>query len=254
MIDPRNLIPHLFTLLVILAPLTGRAAESAEQAPTIFLIGDSTMANKPRLDLPERGWGQLFAEFIIPPAKVDNRALNGRSSKTFIGEKHWDAVVKSLHPGDWVIIQFGHNDQKADKPKQYADAGVAYRDNLRRFIKEARAKQAHPILATSVIRRKWQDGKLVDTLGDYSAAARAVAAEERVPLLELHDLTFAMESAAGEQGSRKFHFTGDDTHFSEAGARQVSMLAAEEIHRLKLPLAKWVATKPITKQCASAAR
>lgn len=240
--DPQSLIR---VLLAILTPLTSLAEIPAVSAPTLYMLGDSTMANKPRLDLPERGWGHLFAEFIIPPARLENRALNGRSSKSFIAEKHWDAVVKSLQPGDWVIIQFGHNDQKADKPAQYAAADGAYRDNLRRFITETRAKHAHPILATSVVRRKWDEGRVVDTLGDYPAATRAVAAEEKVPLIDLHQLTFKMENDAGMEGSRKFHFANDDSHFSETGARQVSALAAAEIHRLKLPLMMWVATEPI---------
>ncbi|MES2475993.1 MAG: rhamnogalacturonan acetylesterase [Verrucomicrobiota bacterium] len=245
----RNLLPFALSviLLAIPAPLVVLAAENSA-APTLYLIGDSTMADKPRMDLPERGWGQLFAEFIVAPATLDNRALNGRSTLSFIQEKHWAAVLRSLQPGDWVIIQFGHNDQKADKPKQYAAADGTYRDHLRRFIAETRKKQTHPILATSVVRRKWENGTFIDTLGEYPAAARAVAAEENVPLLELHDLTFKMESSAGVEGSKKFHFPGDDTHFSETGAREVAALAAAEIHRLKLPLMKWVATQPVSKQ------
>lgn len=243
------MIRHLLVLAsVLLAAQHGSAAPLAEApanpAPTLYLIGDSTMANKANPDFPERGWGQLFARFIIPPAKLDNHALNGRSTKSFIREKHWSKVLHSLQPGDWVIIQFGHNDQKADKPKQYAAANGDYRDNLRRFITETRAKHAHPLIATPVVRRRWQDGSLVDTLGDYPAAARAVATEEQVPWLELHDLTIAMESGAGVEGSAKFHFTGDDTHYSETGALEVSKLAAAEIHRLKLPLMKWISTEP----------
>ncbi len=217
----------------------------AEDAPTIHMIGDSTMADKPRLDLPERGWGQLFPEFVMPPAKVDNHALNGRSSKSFINEKRWETVLASLKPGDWLIIQFGHNDQKADKPGTYAAADGEYRDNLRRFVRETREKSAFPIIATPVVRRKWDaDGKFIDTLGKYPAAARAVSEEEKVPLLELHDLTLKMESGAGVEGSMRLHFKGDDTHFSETGAREVSALAAAEIHRLRLPLARWIRTLP----------
>lgn len=214
-------------------------------APTIHMIGDSTMADKPKLNLPERGWGQLFPEFVIPPAKADNRAANGSSSKTFIKERSWEKLLGSIQPGDWVIIQFGHNDQKADKPGTYAAADGEYRDNLRRFVRETRGKSAFPIIATPVVRRRWDaDGKFIDTLGEYPAAARAVAEEEKVPLLELHDLTLKMESGAGVEGSKRLHFKGDDTHFSEAGAREVSALAAAEIHRLKLPLARWIRTVP----------
>lgn len=236
-----NWIPIALVSLLCLCRLSAGGTD----APTIYMIGDSTMADKPKLDLPERGWGQLFPEFVISPAKVDNHALNGRSSKSFINEKRWEKVLVSLKPGDWVIIQFGHNDQKADKPASYAAAEGEYRDHLRRFVRETRAKSAFPVIATPVVRRRWDaDGKFTDTLGEYPAAAREVAAEEKVPLLELHDLTMKMESGAGVEGSKKFHFTGDDTHYSEAGARGVSALAAAEIHRLKLPLARWIRTAP----------
>lgn len=230
-----------FSIPLVTLICLGRMNAGATDAPTIHLIGDSTMSDKPRLDLPERGWGQLFPEFVIPPAKVDNHAANGRSSKTFIREKRWEKTLAVLKPGDWLIIQFGHNDQKADKPGTYAAADGEYRDHLRRFVRESREKAAFPIIATPVVRRRWDaDGKFMDTLGAYPAAARAVAEEEKVPLLELHDLTMKMEFAAGVEGSLRFHFTGDDTHFSETGARRVAALAAAEIHRLELPLARWI--------------
>lgn len=223
-----------------LPPERGRDGRAHDPHDRGFDDGGQTQAG-----FPERGWGQLFPEFVIPPAKVDNHAQNGRSSKSFIREKRWEKVLASLKPGDWVIIQFGHNDQKADKSGTYAAADGEYRDNLRRFVRETREKSAFPIIATSVVRRRWDaDWKFTDTLGEYPAAARAVAEEEKVPLLELHDLTLHMETDAGVEGSKKFHFKGDDTHFSETGARGVSALAAAEIHRLKLPLARWVRTAP----------
>lgn len=233
----------------------GPCADSAPAAPTLFIAGDSTAANKARLDLPERGWGQLLPEFVIAPARVDNRAMNGRSTKSFLDEKRWQTLVADLRPGDWVIIQFGHNDEKLDKPAVGAPARGAYRDNLLRFIREVRERRGHPILATSVARRKWDaaGAKLVDTHGDYPVVVREIAAAEKVPLLELNELTTRMEEAAGVEGSKKFHLwfapgehprlpkgVQDDTHYSELGARRVAGLAAAEIHRLGLPLAAWI--------------
>lgn len=221
--------------------LSGAELKDETTPPTIHLIGDSTMADKKRMDLPERGWGQLFPEFIIAPAKVDNRALNGRSTKSFINEKHWSKLIDEIRPGDWLIIQFGHNDQKVDNPKVGTEVDGEYRDNLLRFIREARAKSAHPILATSVVRRRWDEqGKFYDTLGDYPEVTRKVAKEQKVPLLDLHTLTMEMEREAGEEGSKRFHFSGDDTHYSETGARATAALAAAEIHRLKPGLEAWV--------------
>jgi lysophospholipase L1-like esterase len=232
-------------LSILLAFSLGPPVVAAQEAPVIHMIGDSTMADKERLDFPERGWGQLFREFVIAPATVNNQARNGRSTQSFIHERRWDHTLASIKPGDWVIIQFGHNDQKVENPKGYADPDGSYRENLRRFVRDARAKSAHPVIATSVVRRRWaKDGTFQDTLGAYPAAARAVAAEEKVPLLELHGLTMKMETDAGPEGSKRFHFDKDDTHFSETGARAVAQLAATEIHRLKLPLARWVHANP----------
>jgi len=249
----------LRVLLAALAPLSLLAAPSAPapatQAPTIFIAGDSTAANKPKPEHPERGWGQLLPEFVLSPARVDNRALNGRSTKSFLDEKRWEKLLSDLRPGDWVIIQFGHNDEKLDKPKVGAPARGAYRDNLLRFIREVREKNAHPILATSVARRKWDaaGATLVDTHGDYPVVVRELAAEQKVPLLELNRLTTRMEEEAGVEDSKKFHLwfapgehpsipkgVQDDTHYSELGARRVAALAAGEIHRLRLPLAAWI--------------
>lgn len=243
------------TALPLHAVETAPGAADETAAPIIYIAGDSTAADKANPAHPERGWGQLFREFVIPPAKVDNRAQNGRSTKSFIDEQRWGKLVGDLRPGDWVVIQFGHNDEKLDKPKVGAAARGAYRENLLRFVAEAREKGAHPVLATSVVRRRWNaDGtQLVDTHGDYPVVVREIAAGQNVPLLELNLLTARLEEAAGVEGSKKFHLwfepgehpelpkgLKDDTHYSELGARKVAALAAAEIHRLDLPLAAWI--------------
>lgn len=228
-------------------------AVSASAAPRVFMIGDSTMANKP-LDLPERGWGMALGQFLVDPAMVQNHAMNGRSTKSFIDEGRWDKVLAELKEGDFVIIQFAHNDEKKEDPKRYADPAVAFRDNLRRFIRETRAKGASPLLATPVCRRKFDAaGKLVDTHGDYPGAVRAVASEEKVPLLDLERATAKWLQATGDAASKKFFMwiepgshpkiperRKDDTHFVEAGARAVAELAANDIRAQNLPLAKWL--------------
>jgi pectinesterase len=231
---------------------------TAPEGPTIHLIGDSTMADKPKLTHPERGWGQLFRELVLPPARVANHAKNGRSTKSFLDEGLWNGALGELRAGDWVIIQFGHNDAKVDSPERYAAPQGAYRDNLLRFVTDTRARNAHPVLATSVARRKWNDdGQLVPTHGDYPAVVRALAAEQNVPLLELETLTTELERSLGEEGSKKLHLwfpagtvpgvakeLKDDTHYSEFGARSVAALAAAEIRRLGLPLAALLKPAP----------
>jgi lysophospholipase L1-like esterase len=225
--------------------------QADESKPTVHLVGDSTMADKLKLKHPERGWGQLFREFVLPSANIENHAVNGRSTKSFIEEGRWQKVVDRLKPGDWVIIQFGHNDEKENDPTRYTRPHQEFSDNLRRFLGEARAGGATPVLATPVARRKWLDGELVPTHGDYPAVMRKIAQQESVPLLELERRTAELESQLGEADSKKLHLwfspgehpelpdgLTDDTHYSEFGARRVSELAVEEIQRLKLPLAK----------------
>ncbi len=232
----------------------GRGAEEAAPAlPTLYLVGDSTMADKPKdVPNPETGWGQALPRWLRPDAvRVRNHAVNGRSTKSFIGEGRWARVVAALRAGDYVIIQFAHNDQKEADPTRYAAPRGAFQDNLRRFVREARAHRATPILATPVVRRRWSDnGKLVETHGEYPAALREVAEEERVPLLELNRLTAQLERDHGVEGSKRLHLhypggvfarwpdaVKDDTHFSEYGADRVAALAVQEFLRLQLPLA-----------------
>lgn len=256
------MLPPLFRLLfpslVLFASAAICRAATNQDAPTIFIAGDSTAADKASREHPERGWGQLFRELVVAPARLDNRAKNGRSTKSFIEENLWQGLLADLRPGDWVIIQFGHNDEKLDKPAVGAPARGAYRENLLRFIREVRERNGHPVLATSVVRRRWDEaGRLIDTHGEYPVVVREIAAAEKVPLLELNQLTARMEEEAGVEGSKKFHLwfspgehpaapkgISDDTHYSELGARRVASLAAGEIHRLALPLASWIKVSP----------
>ncbi len=220
------------------------------RVPTLFLAGDSTMADKPNLAHPERGWGQLFRELARPPLRIENRAVNGRSTKSFRAEGRWDAIVEALSPGDWVVIQFGHNDEKAADPTRFTEPEGEFRANLERFVRETRARGGHPILATPIVRRRFDDhGAFVDSHGEYPRVVRAVAAQEGVPLLEMEDATRALVRGYGVERSRSLflHFeTGehpqlpdglhDDTHLSELGARRIAELAAREMARARLPL------------------
>jgi DNA sulfur modification protein DndE len=213
-------------------------------APSVFMVGDSTMANKP-LDLPERGWGQELPRFFKDPAMVKNFAMNGRSTKSFIDEGRWQKVLDQLQPGDFVIIQFGHNDEKEYNPAVYADPQTKFPENLRRYVNESRAKGATPILATSVCRRKFDDhGKLINTHGVYPDVTRAVAEELHVPLLELQAATAKMLEQAGPEASKKYFMwiekdvyerlpngAEDDTHFVELGAIKVAALAVAQMQQ-----------------------
>ena len=242
--------PILLSLLVFVSTAIIRAADAT---PLVYLAGDSTMAIK-QLDLPERGWGMALNGLFKDPAMIQNHAVNGRSTKSFIDEGRWPRIVAALQPGDFVLIQFGHNDEKVENPNVGTNPATEFRDNLRRFIRETRAKQATPILATPVARRKFNAaGQLVPTHGAYPDAIRVAATEEKVPLLDLERATSAWLTSVGDEPSKKFFMwiepgahplipggRKDDTHFVEAGAVKVAEMAAAQIRELNLPLAKWL--------------
>lgn len=219
-----------------------------QKETTIFLIGDSTLADKPYAKgNPEKGWGQVFPLYFQEDVKVENHAVNGRSTKSFRDEGRWDKVLQKLKKGDYVIIEFGHNDSKSEDPTRYAAAETDYRKNLERYIAETRAKGAIPVLATPIVRRKFENGRLVDTHGKYPEVVRAVAAEQKVPLLDLEKRTKDLVSRYGEEKSKDLFLhlepneyeslpegRHDDTHLSAYGAFRVSDLAAKEM-RTALP-------------------
>ncbi|NCI47367.1 glycosyl hydrolase family 28 protein [Sediminibacterium soli] len=224
----------------------------------IFLIGDSTMADKPLNDNPERGWGQLFPQFFTEEASIRNYAVNGRSTKSFIREGRWDSVMKNLQKDDWVIIQFGHNDAKIEDTNRYAAPRTAYRDNLIRFIKDARSRGAHPVLVTPVMRRKFDaNGTFADSHGEYPDVVRTLAKEMNLPLIDLHRSSQALIEQQGVEGSKNLflwidprHYKAamdgkkDDTHFSEYGAASVASLVCAELQEKNIPLAAYLKPSP----------
>lgn len=237
-------------LCVLLLGATG-----SRDGVTVFLIGDSTMANKPDPDTnPERGWGQLLPRFVGPGASVSNHAVNGRSTKSFIDEGRWDAVVAALRPGDYVLIQFGHNDQKSEDPTRYTNPYTGYRRNLERFVNEARARGANPVLLSSIVRRNFNaQGTLVDTHGVYPWVTREVARDLGVPFIDLQLMTEDLVLRAGEEGSKALYVwtapgefamypegRQDNTHLSVKGATEVARLAARALKAVGGPIAELV--------------
>ena len=218
---------------------------AASSFTTVHLMGDSTMAEK---DLPkageERGWGMMLQNFLNPEeVKVINYAQNGRSTKSFIDLGLWDKVYAAIQPGDYVFIQFGHNDAKADDPARYAAAWGAYQDNLRLFVDGVREKGGTPVLLTPVARRWFKEGGLDRNCHtDYPAAMKAVAKEKDVILLDVTTPTLDWIEGLGDEASRAFFMisTGknDNTHLVPAGARKVTEIVCGLIKEQIPSLAK----------------
>lgn len=246
------LILPLLSLIV----LTGCASVQDDiRGPTLFLVGDSTMAEQPEEKYPEWGWGQALPPLLEEGITLENHARNGRSTRSFVAEGRWDAVVERLQPGDFVVIGFGHNDQKSDDPTRYAEAGTDYRAYLNRFIDEAGERGAEVILVTSIVRRQFDDqGQPVETLGDYPNVTRAVAAERAVPLVDLNLFTRQLLAEAGPEMSRHIYMHAypgqydnlppegkqDDTHLQVRGAEIVAKLFVAEAQNQDLPLSRWL--------------
>jgi lysophospholipase L1-like esterase/pectate lyase len=240
------------TFLLILIGLLSLAAAS-HRPIHIFMIGDSTMANKPLEGNPERGWGQMLHKFFSDGIIVDNHAVNGRSSKSFLDEGRWQKVLDSLQKGDYVIIQFGHNDSKPDTAR-HTDPQTTYRNNLIKYINETRAKGAFPILCTSIVRRKFdENGKLIDTHGEYIVVVREVAKQMNVSLLDMEQKSAKLVTDLGPEKSKELFMwvkpgiysqvpdgKQDDTHLNEDGATKIAGLAVEAMIENNLELVKYL--------------
>ena len=207
---------------------------------TIHLMGDSTMAEKNLAGgNPERGWGMMFPNFLDNGVDVVNYAQNGRSTKSFIDLGLWDKVKANLKAGDYVFIQFGHNDAKQDDPARYAPAYGAYQENLRLFVRTALDAGAHPVLLTPVARRWFKEGRLDRNCHtDYPDAMKQVAAEFGIPLLDITTASLNWLECLGDAASRPFFMisTGkdDNTHTVASGARKITELVCDKI-REQLP-------------------
>lgn len=224
------------------------------QRITIYGIGDSTMADKVKPnENPERGWLQVFPEFVSKDVRIINKAVNGRSTKSFIDEGRWDSIYKVLSKGDYVFIEFGHNDQKIEDKARYTNPHTEYRYNLIRFVNQAREKGAIPVLFTSIARRNFNDkGVLISTHGEYTLETRLVAERYNIPLIDLEYYTEQLEIAYGPERSKELHLhykageipyypegKSDDTHLSVKGATEVSKLVVSEFKKTNLKLSSY---------------
>ncbi|MEH6971549.1 MULTISPECIES: rhamnogalacturonan acetylesterase [Bacillus] len=205
----------------------------------LFLAGDSTVSYYDASAAPRAGWGQRIGAFLNQGVLVHNEAASGRSSKSFIEEGRLERIMEHMRNGDYLFVQFGHNDQKPDE--RHTEPYGSYQAYLRKYVECARMKQANPVLITPVQRRSFDsEGRLRDTHGDYPDAMRQLAAELRVPLIDLTSKSGRLLQTLGPESSKKLFLwlkpgehpnypdgAEDDTHFCEYGAGVIAGLVAE---------------------------
>jgi len=255
------------TLSILLLCLIALVSAKEEKATTIFIIGDSTAANK---DISngklERGWGMVLQCYFDDNIVVDNHAMNGRSSLSFINEGRWDKVLEKMKPGDYVIIQFGHNDEKP-KADRHTDPGSTFDYNLSKYVRETRERGGIPVLMNCVVRRNFfvkapdndddeklrtttfvdgakmvEGDSLIDTHGLYRVAPRDVARRMHVHFVDANQITHNLEQGLGTEASKKLHMwfrpgeeptvpagRQDNTHYSIYGAHVVARLLADAL-------------------------
>ena len=225
---------------------------------TIWLCGDSTMSIKEKKAYPEAGWGMPFVNFWDSTVTIENLAKNGRSTSSFRNEGLWQIVLDKAGEGDYVFIQFGHNDEVSTK-KTYTTE-TEFKNNLRQYVSEARSKKAIPILLTPMARRKFDvAGKIEGTHDVYSQIVRDVAKEEKVVLFDMDKITQQLYQQFGVENSKLLFMQlkpnehpnypdgrDDNTHFNELGARLIAQLVLVEI-RSQIPGLADRIVKPVAK-------
>jgi lysophospholipase L1-like esterase len=219
-----------------------------DSTPTIYVIGDSTASVYASSQAPRMGWAQTLDAYFAPAcAIVSDRALSGRSSKSFFDEGAWTPIVDALRPGDFVLIQFGHNDEKVDDPTRGTDPFTTYTQYLSRYVDDTLGKQATPILLTSICRNSWEGDQLSDTHGDYPVAVRKLAEERAVALVDATLLTETYFESIGPDATTRLFMNlapgespnypegnVDNTHLRDTGAHVVAELILADLFKQNL--------------------
>ena len=246
-----KLLNRIFNITLLgLATLIFLIGCEREKSLTIYTVGDSTMASYESNRYPLTGWGQVLNSYFVEGDTVKNHASSGRSSKSFLNEGRWKAVYDKLDAGDYVFIQFGHNDEKKFDTTRYAAANTLYKQNLAKFVEETRSKGASPILFTPIARRAFdENGELVETHGEYPLAVIQLADSLDVPLVDMNKLTSEYLQEKGIEESKSIYCwvqanenypegKEDNTHLSELGAKEYAWLALEELGKLDPRISK----------------
>ncbi|MBV9923408.1 MAG: rhamnogalacturonan acetylesterase [Acidobacteria bacterium] len=208
-----------------------------DTAPTLFLLGDSTVCDQPRE--PYNSWGQMLTRFFKPGIAVANHAESGESLRSSFGARRLDKVLSLIKPGDYLFIQFGHNDEK--EKGEGVGPFTTYKASLKRYVEAARGRGATVVLITPMQRRTFDSaGKITDSHGDYDDAVRQAAKELNAPLIDLHAMSKPFYEALGPEESKKAFAPGDGTHHNNYGSYQLARAVVEGIKSNRLPLVKYL--------------
>lgn len=238
-------IACVFLFLLILPP-----AFASDGKTSIFIIGDSTACNYDANLAPRMGWGQVFNRFFDNNTAIYNHAASGRSSKSFWDEGRFAAFANEIENGDYLFIQFGHNDEKSEDPSRYTRPYTTYKQYLSRYIDACRSRGGNPVLLTPVNRRKFDsNGALIPTHGEYPAAMIELGKEKNVPVIDITQKSKILFEAYGPEGTKQLFLhlspwespnypsgVADNTHFKEKGAVEVSKLVLKGIEENNLPI------------------
>ncbi|WP_179136015.1 rhamnogalacturonan acetylesterase [Paenibacillus sp. 32352] len=228
--------------------------ESASRQMTVYLAGDSTVSNYTADRAPRAGWGQMIGGLLDKQVNVHNAASSGRSSKSFIDEGRLDPILEQIGKGDYLLIQFGHNDEKKEDPSRYTEPNTTYKSFLKQYIDGARNKGAEPVLITPVERNGFDaNGRLKDSHRFFTEAMKSLGKELKVPVIDLTAKSKALFEKLGPEATKELFLhlepgqspnypegVQDNTHFSERGALEMAKLVVEGIVELQLPLSRHV--------------
>lgn len=248
-----------------LASASGAADNRDEPRTTVFLAGDSTVASYPASVRPMAGWGQMIGEFFTADVDFENRARGGRSSRSFVLESHLDRILASIHRGDYLFVQFGHNDKpltdflcSSDKLycNRHTEPYTSYKRYLAKYLNGARAHGATPVLVTPMGTRRFdRNGRFINEFSDYAEAMRQLGAERKVAVIDLNSRSIAFYNRIGVSASKNVFLhcapreypaypsgKADNVHFQEYGAVQLARMVAEEVKDSGLPIGQYVTT------------
>jgi lysophospholipase L1-like esterase len=210
----------------------------------IFLAADSTVQSYGLDEKNQGGWGEFLQDYLTDDVQVNNHAIGGRSSKTFVEEGRLHKIVEEMKEGDYLLIQMGHNDATANKPERYTDPSTTYKNYLKMYVEGARKCQAEPVFITPVARLHCEKDQFINDFPEYCQAMKEIAKEENVVLIDLMEKSLTAFETIGYEEAFTFFMASvnetDFTHFTKKGANQMAKLVAEGMGAAKLPISKFV--------------